>query len=49
MEKNSVEVKQVSEREIWVGESRFYLGEDNINYITPFGGYMDEKQAIEAS
>ncbi len=49
MEEKPIEIKQVSEREIWVGESRFYLGEDNINYITPFDGYMDEKQAIEAS
>ncbi len=49
MEEKPVEIKQVSEREAWVGEHRFYLGEDNINYITPFGGYMDEKQAIEAS
>ena len=37
MEKKSVEVKQVSEREMWVGESRFYLGEDNILYETVIG------------
>lgn len=49
MEEKPVEIKQVSEKEIWVGEHRLYLGEDNINYITPFGGYMDEKRAIEAS
>ncbi|MBE3140395.1 MAG: hypothetical protein IMZ53_07420 [Thermoplasmata archaeon] len=41
MEKK-VEVKQVSEREIWVGENRMYLGEDNILYIT-LVGEMDEK------
>ena len=44
MEKK-VEVKQVSEREIWVGENRMYLGEDNILYIT-LVGEMDEKMAI---
>ena len=49
MKEKPIEIKQVSEREMWVGESRFYLGEDNINYIASFGGYMDEKQAIEAS
>ncbi len=49
MKEKPIEIKQVCEREMWVGESRFYLGEDNINYIASFGGYMDEKQAIEAS
>jgi len=34
MEEKSVEIKQVSEREIWVGESRFFLGEDGILYET---------------
>jgi len=33
------------EREIWVGESRFYLGEDNIIYITEIGEH-GKKQAI---
>lgn len=32
VEEKEVKVKQVSEREIWVGENRFYLGEDNIIY-----------------
>ena len=49
MEEKPVEIKQVSEKEIWVGEHRLYLGEDNINYITPSEGDMDEKRAIEAS
>ena len=49
MEEKPVEIKQVGEREMWVGKNRLYLGEDNINYITPFSGYMDEKWAIEAS
>ena len=48
MEEKPVEIKQVSEREIRVGENRLYLGEDNILYITPFGGDMDEKLATEA-
>ncbi len=30
MERKQVEVKRVSEREFEIGESRFYLGEDNI-------------------
>lgn len=33
------------DREIWVGESRFYLGEDNIIYATPVGD-IDEEMAI---
>jgi hypothetical protein len=37
MERQPVEIKQVSEREIWVGESRLYLGEDNILYETIVG------------
>ncbi len=49
MKEKPVEIKQVSDREIWVGEHRLYLGEDNMNYITSFGGYMDEKQATEVS
>jgi len=32
-------------REIWVGENRLYLGEDNILYITNIGE-IDEKTAI---
>ena len=34
------------EREIWVGESRFFLGEDNILYETIVGN-VDEKIVIE--
>lgn len=42
--KEKVEIKQISEREIWVGENRIYLGEDNIIYITSVGE-SDEKMA----
>jgi len=35
------------DRELLVGESRFYLGEDNILYETIVGEF-DEKKAIEA-
>ena len=45
VEGKEVEVKQVSEREIWAGESRFYLGEDNIIYCTSVGG-IDAEMAI---
>lgn len=41
-----VEIKEVSEREIWVGENRMYLGKDNIIYVTA-GGESDEKIAIK--
>jgi hypothetical protein len=34
-----MEIKEVSEREIWVGENRFYLGEDDIMYIETSGDY----------
>ena len=37
MEEKLVEMKQVSEREILVGEHKFYLGEDNIIYCTTVG------------
>ena len=36
------------EREIWVGENRLYLGEDNIIYFTVVGEH-NEKVAIEIS
>ena len=36
------------DREIWVGESRFYLGEDNIFYITVVGE-VDGKTAAEVT
>ena len=47
MEEKPVENKQVSEREIWVGESRYYLGEDNILYLTVVGE-QDEKTILAA-
>lgn len=33
------------DKEIWIGEHRFYLGEDNILYVTVVGG-QDEKTAL---
>ncbi len=47
MEEKEVELKQVSERESWVGESRFYLGEDDIFYET-IVGEQSEKTIIAA-
>ena len=44
MEEKLVEIKQVSEREIWIGENRLYLGEDNIPYVTSVAE-IDEKIA----
>ena len=46
MEEKPIEIKQVSEREIWVGESRFYLGEDDILYETVVGE-QNERTATE--
>jgi len=46
MEEKVVEIKQVSEREIWVGENRLYLEEDNVLFVTNTGE-IDEKIAIE--
>ncbi len=43
----TVDVKHVSEREIWVGESRFYLGEDDVFYETIIGK-QDEKTVLAA-
>ncbi len=37
MEEKEIEVKHVSDREIWVGENRLYLGEDGILHITSVG------------
>ena len=37
MEDKVVEIKQVSEREIWVGENRLYLGEDNVVHLISSG------------
>ena len=45
MEEKPIEIKQVSERETWVGKNRLYLGEDNIIYET-LVGEQDEKAAI---
>ena len=45
LEEKLVEIKQVSEREIWIGENRLYFGEDNICYITVVGE-VDEEIAI---
>ncbi|MCB4792813.1 MAG: STAS/SEC14 domain-containing protein [Elusimicrobia bacterium] len=39
-----MELREVSEREIWVGETKIYSGEDNILYITAAGD-SDEKMA----
>ncbi|OGS20675.1 MAG: hypothetical protein A3J83_05115 [Elusimicrobia bacterium RIFOXYA2_FULL_40_6] len=39
-----LEVKQISEREYWVGENRIYFGEDDIIYVTAVGD-ADEKIA----
>jgi hypothetical protein len=46
MEESQVEIKQVSEREIWVGENRSYLSEDNILHEIIVGD-IDEKMAVE--
>ncbi|MCX6233314.1 MAG: STAS/SEC14 domain-containing protein [Bacteroidetes bacterium] len=43
MEQKQVEVKQISEREFWVGESRWYLGEDDMLYFTDVGECDEEK------
>lgn len=37
-----IEIKQVSERELWIGKSRFYFGEDNIFQITLIGEGTEE-------
>lgn len=42
MEEKPFEIKHVSEKEIWVGENRFYLSEDNILYETIVGEADDE-------
>ena len=39
------EIKQISEREIWVGDCRLYLGDDNIIYNTAAKN-PDEEQAL---
>jgi hypothetical protein len=45
MEEEEVGVKQVSEREIWVGKNRLYLSEDNVLNVINIG-VIDEKVAI---
>ena len=45
MEEKPVEIKQVSEKEIWIGKSRFYLDDDNIIHSVIFGD-IDENMAI---
>ena len=45
MEEKPIEIKQVSERETWVGKNRLYLGEDNIIYQTLIGK-QDEKTVL---
>lgn len=47
MEEKPVEIKQLSDREFWVGKSRYYLGEDDIFYET-IVGEQDEKTIIAA-
>ena len=47
-EEKLIEIKQLSEREVWVGKSRYYLGEENIIYVTAVGD-IDEKAAMAAS
>jgi len=37
MGEKSFEIRKVNEREIWVGENRLYIGEDNILYETMVG------------
>jgi len=44
MEEKSYEIKQVSEREIWVGKTRLYLDEDNIVNVKQIST-PDEKRA----
>ena len=39
-------IDEKNDREIWVGESKLYLGEDNILYMTLIGE-MNEKTAID--
>ncbi|MFA4853027.1 MAG: STAS/SEC14 domain-containing protein [Bacteroidales bacterium] len=45
MEQKQIEVKQISEREIQVGENRVYLGEDNIIFFTAVGEHSDKMAA----
>jgi hypothetical protein len=46
IDEKAVEIKQVSEREFWVGEHRSYLSEDNILHEIIVGD-IDEKMTIE--
>ncbi len=45
--KGSVKIEE-KDREIIIDAGRLYLGDDNILYITPLEGNMDEQLAIEA-
>ena len=45
--KESVKIED-KDREIIIDAGRLYLGDDNILYITPLEGNMDEQLAIEA-
>ena len=47
MGEKSVEIKQANEKEIWVGENRIYLTNDNDLYYVKTGGF-DEKTAIDS-
>ena len=46
MEEKPIDIRQVGEREIWVGESKFFLDEDNILYETVVGE-QNERTATE--
>ena len=41
-----VEIKQISEREIWVGECKVYLGDDGIIYDIAEGNRNDKELAL---
>jgi len=43
-----MEKRKENGREIWVGQNRLYLGDDNILYVTVVGEW-DEKTATEIS
>ena len=40
------EIKQVSEREIWIGENKLYLDEDNIYYIVTVGDREEKENTL---
>ncbi|MFC2048699.1 hypothetical protein ACFLR5_00590 [Elusimicrobiota bacterium] len=47
MEDNKIEINELSEREILVGENRIYLSEDKIIYFVNIGP-IDEKIALKS-